>query len=84
MLTKAYSSMVLAVDVAVAIARFVLIILESLFRLVVPVTQKSVTNEVVLVSRSLHIMLFCIIIYDNALCRLPAPVKESERSWRCS
>lgn len=51
MLTKAYSSMVLAVDVAVAIAKLVLIILESLFRLVVPIAQKSVKNEVVLVSR---------------------------------
>lgn len=50
MLTKAYSSMVLAVDVAVAIAKLVLIILESLFRLVVPIAQKSVKNEIVLVS----------------------------------
>ncbi|XP_065347527.1 short-chain dehydrogenase/reductase family 16C member 6-like [Cloeon dipterum] len=50
MLTKAYSSLVLAVDVLVALIKFVLILLESLFRLVFPVEQKSIKNEVILVT----------------------------------
>ncbi|XP_059481035.1 estradiol 17-beta-dehydrogenase 11-like [Neocloeon triangulifer] len=50
MLTKAYASLVLAVDVVVALVKLILILLESLFRLVVPVEQKSIKNEVVLVT----------------------------------
>lgn len=54
MLTKAYSSLVLAVDILVVLLRMVVILLEAIYRLVVPLPEKSLKDELVLVSITLN------------------------------